>query len=102
MSVQLRDLSDDARVLLGLINHRASLHSTFSAGDVLAAHPTHRAASPGVAAAPLDEREIGAALDELSQDRGWLAGTASGRYVFRALAQDGPLKLADRAAHPST
>lgn len=98
MGVHLADLSDDARVLLRLISHRTSLHTTFTAADVEAAHPDHRTVA-GATAARFDEAEITSALDELSRDRGWLGSFVPGRYVFRALAHDGALDGADRAAH---
>jgi hypothetical protein len=99
-SVRLADLSDDARVLLRLISHRTSLHTTFTAAAVEATHPDHSAV-PGAAPERFDEAEITAALDELSHDRGWLGRFVPGRYVFRALAHDGAVDRADSAAHPS-
>jgi hypothetical protein len=97
--VHLADLSDDARVLLGLISRRTSLHTTFTAADVEAVHPNHRAEA-GVTVEPLDGEHITSALEELSQPRGWLASFRPGHYVFRSLAHDGPLDRADRSAHP--
>ena len=101
MGVHLAGLSDDARVLLRLISHRTSLHTTFTAADVEAVHPDHRAVA-GATAQRFEEAEITCALDELSREHGWLGSFVPGRYVFRALAHDGAVDGADRAAHPSS
>jgi hypothetical protein len=87
--LHLADLSADARILLRLISHRTGLHSTFTAGDVLASQPSRSAPQGGVGALPMDEEEVTRALQELSRHRGWLASFRPGSYVFRALAHDG-------------
>jgi hypothetical protein len=97
-SVQLADLSEDARGLLRMISHRTSLHSRFTAGDVLGTQPRHSAPPGGPAALPMDEAEVTLALQELSQHRGWLASFRPGRYVFRALAHDGRVEDVGPAA----
>jgi hypothetical protein len=96
MSVHVRDLSDDARVLLRLLSRRTSLHHAFSTADVLALTPNHHQASAGMTDVPMSEQEITAALDELTQARGWVGSFRPGSYVFRALARD----LPDEAGNP--
>jgi hypothetical protein len=90
MTVHIRDLSDDARVLLRLLSRRTSLHHAFSTADVLALTPNHQHASPQGARVPMSEEDITTALAELSHPRGWLGTFRPGRYVFRALATNLP------------
>lgn len=90
MTVHIRDLSDDARVLLRLLSRRTSLHHAFSTADVLALAPNHHQASAQGARVPMSEREITTALAELSHARGWLGSFRPGRYAFRALAANLP------------
>jgi hypothetical protein len=99
-SVQIRDLSDDARVLLRLLSRRTSLHHAFSTADVLALTPNHHQTSAQSPRVPMSEQEITAALHELSHARGWLGSFRPGSYVFRALARDLPEEPGntDRAA----
>src|SRR5690242_19997985 len=70
-SVDIRDLSDDARALLRLLTRRISLHHAFFTADVLALTPNHHRTSAHTPRVPMNEQEITAALQELSHARGW-------------------------------
>ena len=103
MSVTVDSLSEDARIVLGLISRSLRPRLTYTTASVLAMHPNHLAAhrggEPAVADAgpqtargcvAMDAQEVLAALDELSQEDGWLASFTPGQYMFRALSRGTP------------
>jgi len=103
MSVTVNSLSEDARIVLRLISRSARPRLTYTATNILAMHPNHLAAhrageTAAAGAGPetahgcvaMDLEEVTRALDELSQDGGWLASFTPGTYMFRALSRDMP------------